>query len=63
MGEWRYNSIILDLGTHLPLHPDKHWIVSWIGGRGGGRAYLDPVENIKILPCRKSDPGPPALIP
>jgi hypothetical protein len=44
MGEWRYNSTILDLGTRLLApaalslgenDPDTHWLRGWMGPRDG----------------------------
>jgi hypothetical protein len=63
MGEWRYSSIILDLGTRwrwvvtfTPLSrfttgegaPATHWIGGWVGPRAG----LDAVEKRTILYVR-----------
>jgi hypothetical protein len=59
MGEWRYSSIILDLGSRwrrvvsfTPCRftpgeraPGIHWIGGWVGPRAG----LDAVENGRIL--------------
>jgi hypothetical protein len=41
--------------TALP--PGTHWIGGWVGPRVG----LDAVEKRKILRCRESNPGYPAL--
>jgi hypothetical protein len=65
VGEWRYGSIILELGTRwrwvvsfagLPLYPSGrdpsvHWIGGWVGSRAG------VVEKRKILHCRESNAG------
>jgi hypothetical protein len=71
MGEWRYSSTILDLGTRwmcvasfkpLPLYPrgyrppGTHWTGSWVGPRAG----LNAVGKRKILHSRGSNPGRPA---
>jgi hypothetical protein len=65
MGEWRYSSTILVLGTRW------RWVVSfttpwekalgthWIGGWVGPGAGLDAVEWRQIsCPCRQSNPQP-----
>jgi hypothetical protein len=49
--------------TPLPLYPREiapgtHWIGGWVCPRAG----LDPVEKRKILHCRKSNPGLPAIL-
>jgi hypothetical protein len=60
MGEWRYRSTILDIGTRrrwvvsftsqwlYPREraPGTHWIGSWVGPRAG----LEAAEYIKSLP-------------
>jgi hypothetical protein len=60
VGEWRYSSTILDLGTRWryvvsftprPLYPREitpgtHWTEGWVGPRTG----LNDVEGRKILP-------------
>jgi hypothetical protein len=70
MGEWRYSSTLLDLGTRcrwvvsfilLLLHPWKrapgtHWIGGWVRPR----VDLDSVEKRKILHCWESNLGRPA---
>jgi hypothetical protein len=71
MGEWRYGSTILDLGTRWrwvvsftprPLYlpgeraPGTHWIGGWVGPKVG----VDTVEKRKISHCRESNPGRPA---
>jgi hypothetical protein len=56
IGEWKYNSTFLDLGTNMAvsgqLHasvlpsgkdPRTHWLRGWVGPRGG----LDVVEKRK----------------
>jgi hypothetical protein len=60
MGEWRYSSTILDLGTRwkgvvsfmpLPLYPrEKAAGTHWMGGWEGPRDGLDVVDKRKILP-------------
>jgi hypothetical protein len=70
MGEWRYSSTFLDLGTrwrwvvsftHLPLYPrgerapGTHWIKGWVGPIVG----LDAVKKRKILHGLESYPGRP----
>jgi hypothetical protein len=66
MGEWRYSSTILDLGTRWrwvvsytprPLYPEEilpgtHWIGGWVGPRAG----LDVVEKRKILALSGFEP-------
>jgi hypothetical protein len=74
MGEWRYSSTFLDLGTRwrlvisstpLPLYPPaerapvKHWIGVWVGPRVG----LNATEKRKILHCRELNPGNPSRSP
>jgi hypothetical protein len=71
MGEWRYRSTILDLGTDggewsssrpgrfIPgkTAPGTYWIGGWMGPGVG----LDDVKKRKISrACRKSMPGRPA---
>jgi hypothetical protein len=61
MGEWRYSSTILNLGTiwrlvvsftPRPLYPGEITPGTyWIGGWVGPRADLHAVEKRKILPC------------
>jgi hypothetical protein len=63
MTEWRYGSIILDLGsvwrwvvsfTSWPLYPGKRAPdTHWIGGCVGSRDGLDAVEKRKILRCQE----------
>jgi hypothetical protein len=70
MGEWRYSSIILNLGTRwrwvvsfMPLSLyNREWIPGtlYIGGWVGPWFGLDAVEKGKFLPCRESNPGHPA---
>jgi hypothetical protein len=60
MGEWRYSSTILDLGTRWkcvvsiktrPLYPrEKSPDSHWIGGCVGSRAGLHAMEKRKNLP-------------
>jgi hypothetical protein len=70
MGEWRYSSAILELGTIWK------WVVSfmprpllphgthWIGGGVGPRAGPDAVGRRNIpWQCRESNPGHPARSP
>jgi hypothetical protein len=33
MGEWRYSTTVLDLGTR-EIAPCTHWIGGWVGPRG-----------------------------
>jgi hypothetical protein len=69
--EWRYNSIILDIGnkcrrvisftpsrfTRRGRAPGIHWIGGWVGPRD----CLDSVEKRKIsCSCCESKPGCPA---
>jgi hypothetical protein len=61
MGEWRYSSTILDLGTrwrwvasYTPRH--YHCIGGWVGPRAG----LDVMEKRKSGPSRESNTGCPA---
>jgi hypothetical protein len=60
MGEWRYSSTILDIGTRW------RWVVSFtplpLNPRGKTLRYpldrrLDAVEERQILNCRESKPG------
>jgi hypothetical protein len=66
MGEWRYSSTILVLGTILSGHvrvpatllPGKeptgtHCTGGWVGSRVG----MDAVQKRKILQRRESNPG------
>jgi hypothetical protein len=60
MGEWRYSSVILDLGTRWrlphPLYPRAHWI----GGCVGCRAGLNAVEKRDIsCSCWELNPSHP----
>jgi hypothetical protein len=73
MGEWKYSSTIIDLGTRwrwvvsftaLPLYPREnspgtHWIGGWVSPRDG----LDAAEKRKILHFRESNPCSPARSP
>jgi hypothetical protein len=68
MGEWRYSSSIVDLGTRWrwvvsftlrEIGPGTHWIGGWVGPRAG----LDAVEKRQIFPRRESNPGRPAHSP
>jgi hypothetical protein len=67
LGEWRYSSAFIDLGTtwnghlHVPaaLTPSTHWIGGWLGLR----VSLDAVEKSKILHCRESRTGLPGRNP
>jgi hypothetical protein len=74
MREWRYSSLILDLGTRwrcvvrftslAALPPtegalDAQWLEGWVGLR----ADPDTVEKRQILHCRKSNPDRPARNP
>jgi hypothetical protein len=75
MGGWRYNSIILDLGTRrcewlVPSQSrsacgERSPIVQCIGGWvRPTRAHLDPVEKRKIsCPYQESNPGRPTCSP
>jgi hypothetical protein len=71
MGEWRYSSIILDLGftwrtmvSFMPLSLYPHGKSStgtyWIGGYVGLGAGLDAVEMRKISHYLESNPSHPA---
>jgi hypothetical protein len=64
MNEWRYSSIILDLGTRwrwvvsftsLPLYPRYSLIGGWVAPRAG----LDAGEKRKVLHFRELNPGRP----
>jgi hypothetical protein len=59
MGEWKYSSTILDLGTRLewPASRSDRFIAGtdWLGGWVGARASLD-VVMIKILPLPGFEP-------
>jgi hypothetical protein len=64
MGEWRYNSTILDEsewpvscpGCFIPEEraPGAHWIGGWVGPRYG----LDAVERKKIFTLQRIEPQP-----
>jgi hypothetical protein len=70
MGEWRYSSTILDLGTRWrdwsASRPDRFIpgkisrCTYWIGGSVGPRAGLNSVKN---RPYHESNTGPPARSP
>jgi hypothetical protein len=77
MGEWRYSSTVLDIGTRWrwvvsftprPLYPRGNppppfLGTHWIGGWVCLRAGLDHVEKRTILQCRESNPGRPGRSP
>lgn len=70
MGDWRYSSVLLDLGTDgdecLASRPVRFTpeeispSTLWIGGWVGPEARLDTVERRTFLPCRGSNQGLPA---
>jgi hypothetical protein len=77
LGEWRYNSIILDLMikwkwvgsfTSLPLYPlGNRFLYRWIRGWVSPRAGLRFMKEIKILPLpdvesQPSSPQPVAIL-
>jgi hypothetical protein len=68
VGERRYSSTILDLGTrlrrvvNLPTGkepPGTHWAEGWVSPRAG----LDKVKGKISYPCRESNPGSPVRSP
>jgi hypothetical protein len=65
MGEWRYSSTFLDLGTRwrwmVSFTPgERAFSTHWIGGWVGPGVRLDAVEKGNILHYRESNPGRPA---
>jgi hypothetical protein len=67
IGEWKYNSTILDLGTRSMvsftpqlLCPRGNWL-SYPLGLVGPTAVLDAVGKRKACPCRESNPGRPVV--
>jgi hypothetical protein len=73
MGELRYSSTILDLGTRwkwvvsfmfLPFYPrERAPGTHWIWGLVGPRAGLEAVEWRRVLHCRESNPRRPDRSP
>jgi hypothetical protein len=73
-GEWRYNSVFLDLSIRwrwvvtlfsLLLYPPGDRVPSthWVGGWVGPNVDLDAMDKWKILHCRESNLGHPAHSP
>jgi hypothetical protein len=73
MGEWRYNSTILDLGTRwkwmasftfLPFYRRRRRSRYPLNRRlGGPQSRFEALKKTKILHCRESNPRHPARSP